>query len=98
MSYIDGTIRANGATNLFLINPSGVVFGANAQLDIGGSFCASTADTLLFEDGSLFSATEPNPPPLLTVNIPIGLQYGSNPGEIRVEGMGHLSCARREPD
>ena len=67
-SKIFGSLGVLGSANLFLINPSGIIFGPNAQLNIGGSFVATTANAIGFGEQGLFSASVPNSPPLLTVN------------------------------
>ena len=84
-STLLGRIGVLGNANLFLINPNGIIFGPNARLDVRGSFFASTASAFNFANGALFSATNPSPPPLLTINVPIGLQYGGNAGSIQVQ-------------
>jgi len=77
-SNILGTLGVNGNANLFLINPNGIIFRENARLDIPGSFFASTASALNLGNGNQFSATNPQAPPLLAINVPIGIQYGTS--------------------
>jgi filamentous hemagglutinin family protein len=66
-SNIGGVLGVLGNANLFLINPNGIIFGQNASLDVKGSFVATTANAVQFGDRGLFSASNPNSPPLLTI-------------------------------
>lgn len=68
ISNIDGLIGANGTANLFLINPNGIVFGPNANLDVQGSFVATTANAIQFDNGEVFSASTPSAAPILAIN------------------------------
>jgi filamentous hemagglutinin family protein len=68
-SNIEGTLGVSGGTaNLFLLNPNGIIFGANARLDVRGSFVATTASAIQFGTQGFFSSSAPNSPPLLTVD------------------------------
>lgn len=89
ISTIDGILQTSGATDLFLMNPAGVVFGANAQLNLGGSLIGTTAEQIDFVDGSEFSAIDLINAPLLTVSTPVGLQLRQQSGSIEIENSGH---------
>ncbi|MCL2925379.1 MAG: filamentous hemagglutinin N-terminal domain-containing protein, partial [Trichodesmium sp. MAG_R04] len=88
-SNILGTLGVDGKADLFFINPNGIIFGPEAKLDVQCSFYGATADSILFQNGFEFASSDPQAPPLLTVNVPIGLSLPENPGSILVEGQGH---------
>src|SRR5260221_1834512 len=85
-SSIDGTLRTatGGTTSLWFINPAGVTFGQNAQLDVTGSFHASTAHALKFGGSGQFDMTNP-PAGTLTVS-PTAFIFLSPPAPIAVNG------------
>ncbi|MEM9539512.1 MAG: S-layer family protein [Cyanobacteria bacterium P01_E01_bin.42] len=89
ISEIYGTVETQGMANLYLLNPNGIIFGENAKLNIGGSFFATTADRIVFADGTEFSATEIATNPILTISVPTAFQFGDRAGSIRVQGNGH---------
>ena len=88
VSNINGILRTQGGANFFLVNPNGIVFGENARLDVGGSFIATTADSVQFSDGTEFTALETDEP-ILTISVPIGLQFDGNNGAIALQGQGN---------
>jgi filamentous hemagglutinin family protein len=60
-SSINGVIRSNvSGAEMYFINPSGLIFGPDARLDVSGSFHASTADYLRLGKEGRFNAKNPN--------------------------------------
>jgi filamentous hemagglutinin family protein len=57
VSQIDGTLAIRRAgVSLYLLNPSGILLGNDAALDISGSFHAIAGDSITFTDGQTFHA------------------------------------------
>ncbi len=96
-SRINGPLAIQGGNtpDLFLLNPHGIVFGPNAQLQLAGSFLGSTAEAIQFADASVFpAALNPNEQqPLLSLSAPVGLQMGQRSGRIEVQGTGNKQLA-----
>jgi filamentous hemagglutinin family protein len=86
-SSIFGTINtlAFPGANLFLMNPAGIIFGPTAQLNVGGSFHATTADYIkLGNDGTFFADTARQS--ALTVSPATAFGFlTSNPAAINVQ-------------
>jgi filamentous hemagglutinin family protein len=52
VSVIDGLMQVTGSNaNLYLLNPAGIIFGANARLNVPASFTATTANSVGFANG-----------------------------------------------
>ncbi len=78
-SQIDGTIRSTIASaDLYLVNPSGIVFGPNSSLDLTGSFIATSADFVELDDGNHFSVADP-PASILTAAPPVAFGFLADP-------------------
>jgi filamentous hemagglutinin family protein len=69
LSQIDGTLHSTiPGADVWLLNPSGVVFGQGATLDVQGSFHAATGDYVGFEGSDeRFYANRSRPSVLSTV-------------------------------
>ncbi len=91
-SNIDGLIRSTiPNADMYFLNPYGIMFGPNAQLDVQGSFHASTADYLRLGNGGRFDARQPNQS-LLTVAPIEAFGFLNSPvASISVEGRGEIT-------
>jgi filamentous hemagglutinin family protein len=70
-SDIDGLVNTQGA-NFFLINPNGIVFGKNVELNVGQTFVGTTANSIDLVDGAgnsvNFATNRSGDAGLLTIN------------------------------
>jgi CHAT domain-containing protein/uncharacterized protein YunC (DUF1805 family) len=82
-SYINGLIQiTGGSSNLFLINPAGIVFGPNASLNVPASFTATTANGVGFGNNNWLNAIGNNNWAAL-VGTPNEFRFDTlNPGSI----------------
>ncbi|MGD1714575.1 filamentous hemagglutinin N-terminal domain-containing protein, partial [Dapis sp. BLCC M172] len=90
-SYINGLIQViGGNSNLFLMNPAGIMFGPNGSLNIPASFSVTTATGIGFDNNNFwFKAMGTNDYSNL-VGDPTGYRFNvSNPGAIVNEGNLH---------
>ena len=88
-SQIDGVLGVEGQADIFFMNPNGIIFNSNSQLDVNGNFYATTASSLIFENFE-FSAHEPNSvPSLLTIRGDVGFRFQLPSSNILVNGSGH---------
>ena len=89
-SSIFGTINTLDfpGANLFLMNPAGIVFGPTAQLNVDGSFHATTADYIKLGNDGIFHA-DPAQASVLTASPPSAFGFlSANPQPIEVQTGG----------
>ncbi|MFM7189872.1 MAG: filamentous hemagglutinin N-terminal domain-containing protein, partial [Microcystaceae cyanobacterium] len=81
-SIINGLIQVTGGNpNLFLMNPSGIVFGPNASLNVPANFAATTSTAIGFSGGQ-FNAYGVNNYQALVGNPNSFVFQGVTPGAI----------------
>ncbi len=86
-SSINGTIRSDiTGANFFLINPSGLLFGPKAAVNVSGTFGASSANYLKLADGARFVASlGADDSGLSTAPVSAFGFLGNSPGAVTVQ-------------
>jgi filamentous hemagglutinin family protein len=90
VSNIFGMIQTGGFgnANLFLMNPTGFLFGPNATLNVGGMVAFTSADYLRLQGGpsDIFYANPAEASILTSAPVAAYGFLGSNPGAITIKG------------
>ena len=88
-SWINGGIKSGtntGTANFYFLNPNGIVIGANAKLDIDGTFYASTADSLTFGRSGTLDVMAPTNLSVLQADPTSFGFLATNTADITVDG------------
>ena len=96
-SLIDGWLRSEiSGADIFFLNPSGILFGPNAMLDVSGSFYASTATHLCLENNGRFDMLDPENS-ILTADSPSAFGFlDDDPASIIMEPGKYLEVPKGE--
>jgi filamentous hemagglutinin family protein len=97
-SIINGLIQVTGGnSNLYLLNPAGIVFGAQARLNVPSDFIATTATGIGFSEKNWFNVVGGNDYPSL-IGTPSQFAFDSaqpgsliNAGNLTVSPGQHLT-------
>ena len=94
-SEILGRLGTSGSSspNLFLINPNGIVWGKDSSLDMQGSLVVTTANGVQFGNQGVFSATNPQAAPLLTIN-PSALLFNQIQGNAGITNQSQATAGK----
>ncbi|HLP88092.1 MAG TPA: CHAT domain-containing protein, partial [Nostocaceae cyanobacterium] len=91
-SMINGLIQVTGGnSNLYLLNPAGIVFGSNARLNVPGDFTATTANSVSIGNGwfNVFGDNNYN----TLIGTPTDFKFDTNqPGSI--VNLGDLNAGK----
>ncbi|MEP4077705.1 filamentous hemagglutinin N-terminal domain-containing protein [Haloferula sp.] len=87
------------SANLFLVNPNGIMFGKGAKIDVAGSFTATTANYLSFQDeggsevGRFYASGDSNVAMLTPSPSAFGFLESSSEGTIglRLDNLNELN-------
>ncbi len=86
-SNIDGQLKTTiPNADLYLVNPAGIMFGENASLDVQGGFHASTAEQVIFSDGSQFNTDLGQTSTLSTAPVSAFGFLSDRTADIRLQG------------
>jgi filamentous hemagglutinin family protein len=93
-SVIDGILKTSSNASLYLMNPTGILFGKNAVVNIQGSLVATTAHGIGFGPNLWFNALGDNDYANLTTSNPQILGFNGpsgaivNSGQLSAKGNG----------
>src|SRR2546427_1149623 len=87
LAVASGTAGFAAGTNLWLINPNGVIFGANGRLNVTGPSHVRTRDYLMFPAGIQYSARPPVEGEPLSAAAPTAFGFlGPTAAAITIQG------------
>ena len=88
VSHINGTLTSQGLPNaaFWFINPAGIVFGQGASINVPNAAHFSTAQSLLFADGAVFTTATPTGS-TFSVSSPAAFGFVGGQGDIVVNGV-----------